>query len=152
MTAPPRLNRATIAALLGGRLDADAQAALGHMLDNALAAPHAAAAALGLEYTRAEKLARIAARDSVFPAAGNSLPPSMSDNGKAKLISSVFLRYHRYGWLRDCDLDQCPARLKGLERFAWQAFRLFDSNVGLAAETVRPKLGTSDVSDQPDDL
>ena len=148
----PLINRHTIALLLDGRLDADAQAELGHMLATAKAKPSDAAAALGIEMPRAEKLARTAARDGVIRAAGNSLPSSMSDNGKAKLISSVFLRYHRYGWQRDCDLDQCPARLKGLERFAWQAFRLFDSNLGLAAETVRGKLGTSGGDDQPDDL
>jgi GAF domain-containing protein len=143
MAAPLRITPSTIAAVHAGRLDANQAAELAEMLANALADPQAAAAALGLEleHSRAEMLARDAARAAVIRAAAQSLSAAMSDRGKAKMISSAFLRYHGDGRLRDADVAECPARLKGLERFAWQAFRLFDNKLGLSAENIRKIVG-----------
>ena len=143
MPTPLRVNHSTAAAVRAGRLDADQSAQLADMLTAAIDDPQAAAAALGLEleHSRAEMLARDAARAVVIRAAAQSLSAAMSDRGKAKMISLVFLRYHGDGWLRDADADECPARLKGLERFAWQAFRLFDNEIGLSAENIRKIVG-----------
>jgi hypothetical protein len=94
---PPllRITPSTVSAVRDGRLDANQAAELADMLANAIADPHAAAAALGLEHelSRAETLARGTARARVIRAAGQSLSAAMSINSKAALISLVFLRY-----------------------------------------------------------
>ena len=146
----PLINRHTIALLIDGRLDADAQAELGEMLALAIDAPSDAAAALGLEYSAQEKLAQDAARDAVVCEAAASLPPRLM--GKSRLISSAFLDYHSGGWDRHCSLRECPQQVRGLDRFAWKAFRLFDSTRGLSARNIRRILATDRGDGQLDDL
>ncbi len=152
MAAPLRITPSTIAAVHAGRLDANQATELADMLANALADPQAAAAALGLEleYSRAEALARGAARDAVIRAAAQSLAASMSINGKAKLIHRALTNYRAGGWRRESYLDECPTRLRGLDRYCWRALRFYDADVSV--RTLRKKLAASAGGGQLDRL
>jgi hypothetical protein len=88
--------------------------------------------------------AAVAARYVIIRAAAASLPSGWSVNAKAMKINSVFQSYWNGRWRRECGLPECPARLKGLERFAWHALREFDSTVGLSARSIRKMLAASE--------
>ncbi|MEZ2144932.1 hypothetical protein AAE026_21970 [Bradyrhizobium sp. DN5] len=144
MTAPVRIDHGFTADLRAGRLNAEALDALAGALDLAIDKPADAAAALGLERSRQEQSAQIAARNEVLREAGGSLPAVLSLSAKAALIRSAFLNYRAGAWRRDRLLDECPMHHRGtLREFAWRALRLHD---GIPeARTIRRILGREPV-------
>jgi hypothetical protein len=150
MTGPLRVNHPTIAAVRARRLDADQAAQLADMLTLAFNEPKDAATALGLQLTKVEVALVKPAYEAILREAAASLPPRML--GKSQRISVAFLQYRKGGWQHDCNLEECPPRLRGLEIFAWRALRLFDSAIGLSARNIRRKLAAHKCDGQLDDL
>lgn len=133
MTAPVRLNHRLIERLRAG--DRDAALAVADILGRP---------------AQVDKLAASDARYDVLREAAASLSSAMSVNGKAVLINRAITNYRAGGWQRESHLEQCPPRLRGLERYVWRALCLYDADVSV--RQLRKKLAPTGGGGQRDGL
>lgn len=137
MTAPLRLDHAFTQALRDGTLAEHERQWLANQLDAVIDEPEKAAAALGLDHQRADRLET----HHVFREAAASLLPGLSATEAATRIHRELVRLRETSWLRERTLSDCPPRHLGtLREYAWRALRLHDAVPSI--RTIRRALAT----------